>query len=266
MHKVASTRIYFTLCALFSLAAFGCDSSSGEDDDPMPPATGGTGGGGNSTGEMLANCETPSAGDPTVHDGYFKHPGTGWELAWFTYSDNAEAMTAGKALGTITPTEGQPFKCIQDADPARSWVFNAKGGPFSVWGAGMGFNMQIMAAPTPPVAVDLTTYKGIRFYAKVGATTTGPVRVKVVDAQTTPTARGGTCTGTMGACDNNFGYVLTTISADWQQFSVTWDQMKQETWASQKFTAAEVSKVLGFQFQVGKTSFDYSVDDFELIK
>lgn len=269
MHKAASTRLHFILCALLALPTFGCDDGSSDDDGtggtPSMMPTGGTGGGGASgTGDVIANCETEST-TPGVYDGYFKDEGRGWEIAWFTYTDNAEATMKGSALGMITPPEGDPFVCVTDADATRSHVFNAKGGPFSVWGAGMGFNMKIAPEGTPPGVVDLSAYKGIRFYAKVNNATTGTVRVKMVDAQTTPPDGGGTCMAAAGACHNNFGFVLTTISQEWQQFTVDFAQMTQETWSSQKFTAAQSSQVIGFQFQVGKTSFDYSVDDFELV-
>jgi hypothetical protein len=262
MHKLATTRIFFVLCSLLSLPVFGCGDDGKKDPEPTPPATGGSGGGGNATGELLADCEKASTTTGN-HDGYLKHETKGWEIAWFTYSDNKEAMAAGKGTSTITPIEMMDFVCVQDADPARSYVFNAKGGPFNLWGAGMGFNMQIMGT-MPPGNVNLTAYKGVKFWAKVNSATTGSVRLKLKDVQTTPTADGGTCTGTGGACNNNFGFVLSTISTTWAQFTVPFTDMKQESWSSEMFPAPQVDKVIGFQFQVGKTMFDYSVDNFEL--
>jgi hypothetical protein len=270
MYQVASTRSCLLLSALLSLPAFGCSSSddSGNDNTggtaPMMP-TGGGGGAGPGNALMLADCELASSADPNVHDGYKAVPENGWEIAWFTYTDAADAMTAGTAIGTITPMEKAPFVCVQDTrNGAPTYVFNAKGSGFTAWGAGMGFNMQIMAEPTPPGNVNLSAYTGVKFWAKVNAATTGVVRLKVVDAQTTPIARGGTCTGANGKCDNTFGQPLSTISTEWQQFTVPFAMMKQETWASEMFTAVQTTNVIGFQFQVGKTTFDYSVDDFEL--
>jgi hypothetical protein len=98
----------------------------------------------------------------------------------------------------------------------------------------------------------------------VNSATTGAVRLKMVDQQTTPIARGGTCTTMNGKCDNNFGVPLTTISLEWQQFTVPFAMFKQESWSSEMFGAPQTTNVIGFQFQVGKTEFDYSVDDFEL--
>jgi hypothetical protein len=244
---------------------FGCGDDGGKDPEPNPPATGGSGGGGNATGELIADCEKVST-TSGQHDGYLKHETKGWEIAWFTYSDNAEAMAAGKGTSTIMPVEMMPFVCVQDADPARGYVFNAKGGPFTLWGAGMGFNLQIppAGATTPPTSVDLTAYKGVKFWAKVNVATTGSVRLKLKDVQTTPSADGGTCTGANGICNNNFGFVLSTISTSWAQFTVPFTDLKQESWSSEMFAAPQIDKVLGFQFQVGKTTFDYSVDNFEL--
>jgi hypothetical protein len=264
MHKVATTRIYFVLCALLTLPVFGCGDDGAKDPEPEPMPSGGSGGGGGgaSTGEVLADCEKVST-TTGQHDGYLKHETKGWEIAWFTYSDNKEAMAAGKATSMIMPVEMTPFVCVQDADTARSYVFNAKGGPFNLWGAGMGFNMQIMG-DLPPASVDLTAYKGVKFWAKVNAATTGSVRLKLKDVQTTPTADGGTCTGANGICNNNFGFVLSTISTSWAQFTVPFTDLKQESWSSEMFATPQIDKVIGFQFQVGKTAFDYSVDNFEL--
>jgi hypothetical protein len=256
MHQAASTRVYFLISSLLSLAAFGCSGGddSGSNPGPVGPA-GGSGGAPATAGTLIATCEMGSAADPNVHDGYFADPAKGWELAWFTYTD----MTAG----TITPAEKAGFVCVSDMRAgAPSWVFNAKGGNFTMWGAGMGFNMKIME---PPGNVDLSAYKGVRFWAKVNDPVTSTVRLKLVDAQSTPPERGGTCSGANGACDNSFGFVLSTISLDWQQFSVDFSQMTQESWSSEKFTAAQTTNVIGFQFQIGKVAtFDYSIDDFEL--
>lgn len=270
MHQVVSTRSCLILSALLSLAAFGCSSDdSGNDDNTggAPPTMpqGGSSGAGAGDGLLLADCELASTADPNVHDGYMANAASGWEIAWFTYTDSADAMAAGTAVGTITPPEMAGFVCVQDMrNGAPTWVFNAKGMGFTAWGAGMGFNMKIMTEPTPPGNVDLSQYTGVKFWAKVNSATTGQVRLKVVDQQTTPIARGGTCTGNNGKCDNTFGFPLATINTDWQEFTVPFSSMKQETWASEMFTAVQTSNVIGFQFQVGKTAFDFSVDDFRL--
>ena len=269
MYQVASTRSCLIFSAILSLYAFGCSSSddSGSDNNGgTPPVTpqGGMSGSGSDNALMLADCELASTADPNIHDGYKADASKSWEIAWFTYTDAVDAMAAGTAVGTITPPEKAGFVCVQDTlNGAPTYVFNAKGMGFTAWGAGMGFNMQIMG-DNPPGNVDLSMYTGVKFWAKVNAATTGVVRLKLVDAQTTPIARGGTCTGMMGKCDNTFGYPLSMISTDWQQFTVPFASMKQETWASEMFSAPQTSKVIGFQFQVGKNPFDYSVDNFEL--
>jgi hypothetical protein len=258
----ASSRI-FVLCSALSFSIVACGGDDG-DDPPAPPpsATGGSGGGGGTpTGNVVANCEDDH--NPLAHDGYFKSEAEGWEIAWFTYTDNAEAAMAGKAMGTIVPAEKTAFACVQDAN--GSWVFNATGSGFALWGAGMGFNLKIAPEPTPPGLADLSKFTGIKFSIKVNKAETGPVRVKMVDAQTTPVARGGTCDAALGACDNNFGLqLMNTTPGTWVDFTIPFSDLKQETWSSQMFTTGpQISKVIGFQFQVKQnTMFDYSVDNF----
>lgn len=263
----ASSRI-FVLCSALSFSIVACDGGDDTTENPPPPpaATGGSGGGGApaTTGTIVANCDELN---PMAHDGYYKNDTEGWEIAWFTYTDNAESAAAGKAMGTITPAEKAPFVCTQDAADATNptYVFNAKGSGFATWGCGMGFNFKIMTDPTPPGTVDLSKFAGIKFSIKVNSAETGTVRVKLVDAQTTPVARGGTCDSALGACDNNFGYILSnTTVGTWVDFTIPWSDLKQETWSSQMFTTGpQISKAIGFQFQVKQnTNFDYSVDNF----
>jgi hypothetical protein len=268
MYQVASTRSCLIFSALLSLSAFGCSSSddSGNDNAGGSPPTmpqGGSSGSG-SGALVLADCELASSADPNVHDGYKADAANGWEIAWFTYTDAVDAMAAGTAVGTIEPAEKAGFVCKQDMrNGAPTYVFNTVGMGFTAWGAGMGFNMKIMG-DLPPGNADLSKYTGVKFWAKVNSATTGVVRLKLVDQQVTPAARGGTCTGANGKCDNTFGFPLSTISVDWQQFTVPFAMMKQETWASEMFAAPQTTNVIGFQFQVGKNPFDFSVDDFEL--
>ena len=264
----ASSRI-FVLCSALSFSIVACGGGDDDKDpEPTPPAaTGGSGGGGGTpaAGNVVANCEDDH--NALAHDGYYKSDAEGWEIAWFTYTDNAESAAAGKAMGTIVPAEKSAFVCIQDPADATnpSYVFNAKGSGFATWGAGMGFNLKIMAEPTPPGLADLSKFQGIKFSIKVNSAETGTVRVKMVDAQTTPVARGGTCDSALGACDNNFGYMLTnTTPGTWVDFTIPWSDLKQETWSSQMFTTGpQTTAVIGFQFQVKQnTNFDYSVDNF----
>jgi hypothetical protein len=262
----ASSRI-FVLCSALSFSMSACGGGDDTTDPPPPPgATGGSGGGGSpAASNVIANCEDDH--NALAHDGYFKSEAEGWEIAWFTYTDNVEAAAQGKGQGTIVPAEKTAFVCIQDATDTvnSSYVFNAKGGGFTLWGAGMGFNLKIAPEGTPPGLADLSKFTGIKFSIKVATPETGNVRVKMVDAQTTPVARGGTCDAALGACDNNFGQELAnTTPGTWVDFQIPFASLKQETWSSQMFTTGpQITSVIGFQFQVkNNRTFDYSVDNF----
>jgi hypothetical protein len=90
--------------------------------------------------------------------------------------------------------------------------------------------------------------------------------VILVDQQTAPIAIGGICGGANGKCGNHFGFLLNTISLDWQEFTVPFSALRQENWSSEMFAAPQLTNALGLRFQVGKTAFDFSVDDVELYR
>jgi hypothetical protein len=228
-------------------------------------ATGGTvdsPGGAGTSGDsvMLTDCDVTSTAHPDVHDGYNDDLDPGIDTEWSVYTDREDAVAAGSDVGSSTPAEDEPFACKQGVRDGKStWVFNLAGLGFTVWGAGMQAKLGNV-----PGHADLSAFTGVRFWAKLNSATTGVIRFVLADVQTTHEDDDGACTGANGNCGNHFGYSLTTISTDWQQFSVPFTMLKQETWSSEMFAAPQTDRVMALRFQVGKTVFDYSVDDIEL--
>ncbi|HLZ07397.1 MAG TPA: hypothetical protein VKT80_02335, partial [Chloroflexota bacterium] len=131
---------------------------------------------------------------------------------------------------------------------------------FSVWGAGMGFNLHDPgdgmngSAKTP---YDASAYTGIAFWAKAGSGSTTSLRVNVSDKDTDPA--GGTC-APADKCNDHFGKDIA-LTANWAAYTMTFHELLQLGWG-QSFAALDAAHLYAIQFQVGKgTTFDVWLDD-----
>ena len=273
--SIKTYGILATLTVMMSLQSVACD-------DAVDPAAGAGGGGagGPATGMGGSGAELPSKVFATfemastsdgMFDGHYETEDKSWVMDWFTYTD---VMDGKSPMGMITPLEMARFLASDDAAPGRGKVGNAKGGNFLSWGAGLGVNFKGngAAAPSP---VDLSAYKGVRFWAKG---TIPSLQVKVVDARNTPVARGGSCTA--GAtetpkCDDVPIYAAA-LGTDWKLFEIPFVCATGDTkcfkpggWANTAYKSdpPQISAVISIQFQVGtQASWDVSVDDVGLLQ
>lgn len=265
MLKLASTQIHFVLAMVAAVGLAAC--GGGDEDDGGNGNTGGAGGGGGGSGtgtnELVSDFDMPN-GDG-AYDSYSEKPALGWKVAWFTYND----MTAGAMQ---MPVAMMPFVATMDATrpTGEQYVAKTNGSGFTLWGAGMGFNFAVSGLNMPPSKVDISAFKGIRFWLKVtNPAINGTVSVKLVDFDHAEVKDGGGCTKlttpTMFDCNNTFQYPLTNATSDWKQFNIAFSEMTEQDWG-QKFPM-DLKEVIGFQFQVpANTTFDFAVDEFELTK
>jgi len=118
--------------------------------------------------------------------------------------------------------------------------------------AALGMNLTDPKGP-----YDASKYKGISFFAKKGAGSTGKVRVKIPDKNTDPD--GGVC----GACANDFGFALT-LSEEWQKYIVPFSALRQESgWGNPRPRSVASEAIYAIQFQVNDKGrpFDIWIDD-----
>jgi len=170
---------------------------------------------------------------------------------WYTFAD--------KAGTTVTPTAGDqggtfamsPGGASGSAQAAR---VNGKVGSGEVVFAGMGFNFVDPKSP-----YNATAYKGVAFWAKVGAGSGTKVRIKLPDADTDP--EGKVCKD----CFNDFGIDLE-LTTKWTRYVVPFSAATQlPGWGSPRPGAFDASKVYGIQWQVNTpgAAYDVWVDDIE---
>ena len=225
--------------------------------------SGGTIGGGTTGGGNPGTGGTTTGGDaggpaPDVIDDMEGATGSiltkeGRVGAWYTYND----ATAG-----ATETPGVPFlpSVITPPRGASTYAARMQGAGFTTWGAGMGLNFNDPgdgAGGSKKGTYDASTFAGITFWAKIGAGSTGAVRVNVSTKETDPA--GGTCSPA-AKCSDHFGKSVN-LTSDWAEYLIKFADLAQLGWGQPvaKFNAAAV---YACQFQVAKgTTFDVWIDD-----
>ncbi len=266
------SKIGYTFIALISaasLAALGCDASSGSgpvDDSSSSAGSGGSGSGasvgsgsgstGSGTGAGSGGSSSTGGGETPVadmiddlEDGDSSILANGGRIgAWYTYNDETDgAVQSPASSGEFAPTDGGPTGSAYSAQTT--------GTGFVEWGAGMGFDLNNKGDGEGGAGIkekhDGSKHTGIVFHAK-GTT---PIRFKMLTIGVTPTEEGGTCEM---ECSDAHGKVLA-LGSDWQQFVIPFSEMYQEGWGT--VADFDATALVGIQFQVAKaTDFDFEID------
>jgi hypothetical protein len=180
---------------------------------------------------------------------------------WYTYADS----TAG---ATLTPAVMMPFKDSMITPPrprgdagVSTMAAMMSGMGFTVYGAGMGFDLSNPGGGAAKSTYDATkyAYTGVTFWAMGSAG--GAVRFNVPDRATDPS--GGVCMGSTGTsqCNDHHGHALA-LTTSWQQFTFTWADLTQQGYGYAE-ASLDVAHLVGMQFQVGSPTgtFDVWIDD-----
>lgn len=168
---------------------------------------------------------------------------------WYVYNDGTGTQTPAKD----EPPGSSPFYGTAGGATTPMFAACSKGSGFTMWGAGIGFNLQDIAGKA--CAIDASTVTGIRFQAKG----TGSVRLQIASAPTATAANGGTCVAATG-CDYHSNAPIT-LTPSWSAVSIPWTMMMPGV------AALDATKMLAIQFQAfgdgSIPAFDFCVDDIE---
>jgi endoglucanase len=237
-------KIQIIVPTVIALAATAC----------IPKADGGgaTPGGGVDPA-ALTKCGPEGVIDDGEDNNHQGAPNKGRGGYWFTFVD--------KGGSTITPTAGEQggtFSMSPGGANGSSFSarFSGKLGNGNPTFAGAGLNFVDPKGP-----YDVSSYKGISFWAKKAEGSTGKVRVKLPDANTDPD--GKVCS----ECFNDFGADIEVTTA-WTQFTLPFASMTQMSgWGSPRPGALETKKVYAVQWQVNSPgeSYDISIDDIQFV-
>ncbi len=169
--------------------------------------------------------------------------------SWYTYNDQTVS-------GQQTPAMGSPFMPSPGGAQSSAFAANTSGMGFTVWGAGMGFdlNSQMSVKHT----YDASAFHGIEFKAKGS----GPVRAAVMIAGVISSDVGGACTPSTVAgqgCDDGHGSVLF-LTSEWANYKLAFSDIRQAGWG--KPVVFDSTTLMSIQFNVDKNlAFDFAVDD-----
>jgi hypothetical protein len=107
---------------------------------------------------------------------------------------------------------------------------------------------------------DASKYAGVSFKAKVGKDSTKTLRFKVADVNTHPD--GGVCKN----CWNHFGKEVT-LSNDWQEVTVPFVDLRQETGWGEAYPSLTTSKVMALNWSIGPgRAYDLWIDDVQFFE
>lgn len=180
--------------------------------------------------------------------------------AWYTYNDGTG--------GTQTPKAGTSVRPVKDGERGSSFVVRTFGSGYTLWGAGIGFDLDNPGCPEDGEPCDgnderepynANMWGGIEFFARSNDERfTNDVEIKVLTVAVTPVGEGGTCDGS--AC-YDYHHWDVRLSTEWRPFRLLFesDDFVQEGWG-QEF-GFDAGQVLGIQWQVKPGTFDVSIDD-----
>ena len=164
---------------------------------------------------------------------------------WYTFVDNN-----GSSITPTAGSQGGTFAMAPGGAAGTKFAAHMQGkvGTADTVYTGMGFNFV-----DPKGTYDATAYKGISFWAKKGAGSTGNVRLKFPDSNTDPD--GKVCK----ECFNDFGMDLQLTEA-WVQYTIPYVAMSQmKGWGSPHTPGVDTSKVYGVQWQVNEKGAPYDI-------
>ncbi|KIG15208.1 hypothetical protein DB30_05908 [Enhygromyxa salina] len=253
------------LCATLTLGLACGDSTSGEGytsaGDGDGDGDGDTTGDGDGDGDDTGTGDGDGDGDAIMIDpdnmiDNFEDgdgsliPNGGRQGYWYTFNDATEGATQTPADDMVLPEAG--------GAAGTAMAMHTTGSGFAEWGAGIGIDLNNAGDPEGgngiKMAYDASGFTGVVLRAKGN----GQIRAAVQIEATIPPEEGGTCAMD---CDPH-GKVLL-LSDEWQQFTLTFDQLNQEGWGTP--AVWDASKIVGIQFKAAKnTEFDFWVDEIGL--
>jgi len=271
-HRSLVTPFACVLAAFGALAAAaGCDSTAvnGAGGAPGAPGKGGAGGGGGAPAVAAVGCTDPEPGvlelidDMEDGDALLLYRG-GRMSVWYTYHD--------KTTGSLTPDEGTSVT-MEPIPGGRCGVSNkairVTGSGWSDWGAGFGFDLHYDTSLSKETPYDVSAYKGMTFWARIGETSVNTVRFAMGDQWSRPD--GGHCdvtltNGTTASYDT-FGSSVT-LTPSWQRFVLLFDHLQQRSFGWPEPMGLETTTAMNVEFAIPPSSpvFDIWIDDIALFK
>jgi hypothetical protein len=174
--------------------------------------------------------------------------------SWYFASDQtvgASATPAPDATAAIPPEPIPGGRC------GSRYAIRVTGQGYNEWGTVVGMGLRWDRA------VDVSTFRGIRFWARKGEQHAVTVRMQFQDKNTAP--QGGVCMqgadGSAGNCYDNFGTDLIPLTTEWQQYQIDFRRVYQRDFGLQA-DALDTQNLFTIEWGIGPGSvFDFWIDD-----
>lgn len=170
-------------------------------------------------------------------------------------------VTTDGTAGTIEPPGGAaPTTArILGGRCGSTQAVRVTGQGFTDWGAVLSVGMIYTSQEEP---FDASAYKGIKFWARVGETNNGSVRVQFQDGDTVPV--GGICDptpNTPDTCYNGFGTTIAPLDTQWRLYQLPFADMTQRDFGH-RAPALDPATLYTIEWHLDpNTVFDLWVDD-----
>jgi hypothetical protein len=180
--------------------------------------------------------------------------------------DTSNDMTPG-GVQTPPPSMFAPVALAGDTPYAGdTYAAYTKGSGFVTYGAFMNVSMRSWPDYATTPTYDASTYQGLSFWAKVGASSTTTVRVRFISADTDP--RGGKCktTGpTDQLCFNHY-YLDVPVTTSWKLYTIRFADFVQPNNGA-IFPTINLSQMYGLEFYfLTGANFEVWIDDLAFYK
>jgi hypothetical protein len=268
----AFRRLLPAVSLVIATGSLGCSGNSeadGDDEEDTGGAsTGGTAGSGGTSGSggMSGSGGVPPyctadfrPTDPTaliddIEDGNSL-------IAMVQTRNGSWWVTTDGTDGTITPPNdaAPPPERILGGRCESEFGMRLTGQGFTQWGANISIGFRYVSDQEP---VDVSAFRGVMFWARVGETHNSPVRVGIQDSNTHP--NGGVCDPTPDVpeqCYDGFGTQVVPIGTEWRLYQLDFSRMTQQGFGHQA-EALDTTALYGMEWTVMQgTVFDLWLDD-----
>jgi hypothetical protein len=173
---------------------------------------------------------------------------------WYVFSDATTTGTLGKL--TIAPLTGAD---VRPSSPSTAALHLTASG-FADWGAGVGADM-VNLSSGKKAPYDVSAYRGIRFYAKIGSGTTSTVKVLLPNIYSD--ADGGKCSDadSKKRCGDHLFKSVSGLKATWDVYEVNFIDFTQQPFGLPQ-TGFDSTGVYSVQFtMMNKLAIDLWLDD-----
>ena len=248
------------LCVLMLLSSMGSIACGSDDSDGDDGGAGGGGGDPKCAAQM--GPLDPSALIDDFEDGNAALPRTaGRQSDWWLSTDETPAGVVTPAPGALPPERIIGGRCDS------LYGLRVSGQGFTQWGVVATVVLRYEEG-VGEVPMDLSNYRGLRFWARAGELNTATVRVGVHDVTSHP--KGGVCkpdsTATGEQCYDSFGSDLIQLGTGWTEYAIHFDRLQQRNFGVPA-DALDTKQVYQLDFAAAQdTIFDFWIDDLWLFE